>query len=130
TRPTPTSTLLPYPTPFRSRSAAADQRDQLAAADGEVDPLVDLPPAEPCLDPDQLDDRLGLRHGRPHAGRFDRAAHRPTSWRITAMTASSRITATMLWTTVEVVLIPIERVSRLTDKPIEQPITPITSAKS
>src|SRR5690606_39570312 len=83
TRPTPTSTLLPYPTPFRSRSAAADQRDQLAAADGEVDPLVDLPPAEPCLDPDQLDDRLGLRHGRPHAGRFDRAAHRPTSWRIT-----------------------------------------------
>ena len=44
--------------------------------------------------------------------------------------ASSRITATMLCTTVEVVLMPIERVSRLTVRPIEQPITATNSANT
>src|SRR5690606_28277223 len=124
-------------------AAAADQRHQLAAADGEVDPGVDLLAAQARLDADELDDRLGRRsvarrgggcgrgRGRGAGGRLGRTPlHRPTSCRITAITASSRITATMLCTTVDVVLIPIERVSRLTDRPIAQPITPMTRANS
>ena len=49
---------------------------------------------------------------------------------MTAKIASSRITATMLCTTVEVVLMPMERVSRLTDMPMRQPMTAMNSANT
>src|SRR5690606_34881612 len=96
-------------------AAAADERDQLAAADSQVDAVVHHLRAEARAHRVDLDDRI---------------AHSSSSCSSTANSASSRITATMLCTTVEVVLMPIERVSRLTDRPIRQPITAMNSANA
>jgi hypothetical protein len=56
--------------------------------------------------------------------------HQSSSWNSTANSASSRITATMLCTTVDVVWMPIERVSRLTVMPMRQPITAMSRANT
>ncbi len=53
-----------------------------------------------------------------------------SSWNSTAKPASSRITATMLCTTVEVVAIPSARVSRRTVIPMRQPMTAMKSANT
>ena len=53
-----------------------------------------------------------------------------SSWNSTAKAASSRITATMLCTTVDVVAMPSDRVSRRTVIPMWQPISAMKSANT
>src|SRR5882672_4667153 len=91
-------------------SASADQGRDLASRHAEAHAVVhDL-----------------ARELRVYPLYFDRV-HRPTDCSHTANSASSRMTATMQRTTVEVVATPIERASRSTFIPARQPMTAIAA---
>ncbi len=99
-------------------AAAADQGVERATLQRETDSIVHR------LLTEARDDRINFEDRR------QAVLHTPISWKNTANAASSRITATMLCTTVDVVAMPTARVSRATDIPMRQPITAITSANT
>src|SRR5690606_20035034 len=107
-------------------AASAHQRDQVSAPYAQVDALVHDLLAEVSLQRLDFDHRVVFGGGHARFGYARRrVAHSPSACSSTANSASSTMTTTIDCTTVEVVLRPIERASRLTVIPIRHPITAI-----